>query len=112
MKFKSLDTVVLNKDLSGVGLRKGDLGAVVQVYEPDGLEVEFLTRRGALVTVDNVSFEIAVGEVLGVVSERSMTLFFDTSVQQGPAAAEKIAHQVREIARMACKPSGPGESAL
>ncbi len=35
----------------------------------DGLEVEFLTRRGALVAVDNVSFEIAPGEVLGVASE-------------------------------------------
>ena len=36
------------------GLRKGDLGAVVEVYEPDGLEVEFVTASGrtaALITL-------------------------------------------------------------
>ena len=55
MKYKILDTVVLNKDLLESGLRKGDLGAVVQVYEPDGLEVEFVTASGntqALVTLN------------------------------------------------------------
>lgn len=46
MKFKALDTVVLTKDLPDLGLRRGDLGAVVQVYEPDGLEVEFVTASG------------------------------------------------------------------
>ncbi|NLT75556.1 MAG: DUF4926 domain-containing protein, partial [Planctomycetes bacterium] len=54
MRFKTLDTVVLNKDVSEFGLKQGDLGAVVQVYEPDGLEVEFVTAAGrtqALVTL-------------------------------------------------------------
>jgi hypothetical protein len=54
MKFKQLDTVVLDRDVPESGLRKGDLGAVVQTYEPDGLEVEFVTASGrtqALVTV-------------------------------------------------------------
>ena len=54
MKYKSLDTVVLNTNLPDYGLRKGDLGAVVHVYEPDGLEVEFVTASGkteALVTL-------------------------------------------------------------
>ena len=46
MKFKLLDMVVLNRDLSDHGLRKGDLGAVVHVYEPDGLEVEFVSAAG------------------------------------------------------------------
>ncbi len=46
MKFKTLDTVVLRRDLPDQGLREGDLGAVVQVYEPDGLEVEFVTASG------------------------------------------------------------------
>src|SRR5206468_13096812 len=33
------------------------------------LRVEFPTRRGTLVAVDDVSFDIAAGEVLGVVGE-------------------------------------------
>ena len=55
MKYKTLDTVVLDKDLPDLGLRKGDLGAVVHAYEPDGLEVEFVTASGkteALVTLN------------------------------------------------------------
>ena len=54
MKFKELDTVVLERDLPGEGLRRGDLGAVVHLYDPDGLEVEFVTASGrtqALVTL-------------------------------------------------------------
>jgi hypothetical protein len=54
MGFKALDTVVLNKDLPEFALKKGDLGAVVQVYKPRGLEVEFVTAAGktqALVTL-------------------------------------------------------------
>jgi len=54
MRFKELETVVLNRDLPEQGLRRGDLGAVVQVYEPDGLEVEFVSASGkteALVTL-------------------------------------------------------------
>jgi len=54
MDFKILDTVVLARDLPTYGLRAGDLGAVVEIYEPDGLEVEFVTasgKTGAVVTV-------------------------------------------------------------
>ncbi len=59
MRYEQLDEVVLNKDLPERGLRKGDLGAVVMVYEPDGIEVEFVRVSGqtqALVTlrVDDV----------------------------------------------------------
>ena len=39
MKFKLLDTVVLKHDLPDQRLQEGDLGAVVQTYEPDGLRV-------------------------------------------------------------------------
>jgi hypothetical protein len=55
MRYKVLDTVVLDRDVPQLGLRSGDLGAVVQVYEPDGLEVEFVTASGktqALVTLN------------------------------------------------------------
>ncbi|MGZ5445984.1 MAG: DUF4926 domain-containing protein [Thermoanaerobaculia bacterium] len=54
MKFHTLDTVVLDRDVPQHGLRAGDLGAVVETYEPDGLEVEFVTASGrtqALVTL-------------------------------------------------------------
>ena len=65
MKFKQLDTVVLDRDLPEKGLRKGDLGSVVQTYEPDGLEVEFVTASGrtqALAT-------LRLGDVRGVMDE-------------------------------------------
>ena len=55
MMYKLLDTVVLDRDLPEHGLRNGDLGAVVEVYDPDGLEVEFVTASGrtqALVTLN------------------------------------------------------------
>ena len=54
MDVKVLDTIVLEKDLADYGLKKGDVGAVVETYEPDGLEVEFVTGSGktqALVTL-------------------------------------------------------------
>jgi hypothetical protein len=54
MTYRVLDAVVLNRDLPQHGLRRGDLGAIVEVYEPDGLEVEFVTASGrtvALVTI-------------------------------------------------------------
>ena len=43
---RELDTVVLVRDYPEAGLRAGDLGAVVQVYAPDALEVEFVTASG------------------------------------------------------------------
>ena len=51
MMYHVLDTVVLNRDLREHRLRKGDLGAVVEVYEPDGLEVEFVTASGRTAAV-------------------------------------------------------------
>ena len=54
MKFDKLETIVLARDLPEYGLQEGDLGAVVQLYAPDGLEVEFVTAAGktrALVTL-------------------------------------------------------------
>lgn len=59
MSYQLLDTVVLNRDLPDHGLRKGDLGAVVELYPPDGLEVEFVTGSGRTqavltLTVDDV----------------------------------------------------------
>lgn len=59
MKYQELDEVVLKKDVPDHGLLRGDLGTVVMVYEPDGIEVEFVRVSGktqALLTlrVDDV----------------------------------------------------------
>lgn len=54
MTLQSLDVVVLNEDLPSHGLKRGDLGTVVEVYGPDAVEVEFVTASGrtqALVTL-------------------------------------------------------------
>lgn len=54
MSLKLLDCVVLNIDIPQYNLKKGDVGAVVEIYPPDGYEVEFVTGSGmtqALVTV-------------------------------------------------------------
>ena len=55
MEFRTLDVVVLDRDLANYGLRKGDLGAVVHVYPPDGLEVEFVTAAGKTKAVVTLS---------------------------------------------------------
>lgn len=44
--FRELDTVVLVRDVPEASLRAGDLGAVVHVYAPDAVEVEFATASG------------------------------------------------------------------
>ena len=51
MTYQALDTVVLVHDLPEHGLRRGDLGAVVEVYEGEGLEVEFNTANGGTAAV-------------------------------------------------------------
>ena len=51
MRYRALDTIVLDRDVPDRGLRRGDLGAVVEVYEPDGLEVEFVTASGRTVAL-------------------------------------------------------------
>lgn len=54
MDIKLLDTVVLTKDLPEHKLKCGYIGAVVEVYDPNGYEVEFVTGSGhtqALITL-------------------------------------------------------------
>lgn len=74
MTYRRLDTVVLDRDLPEHGLRKGDLGAVVDIYEPDGLEVEFVTASGgtaALVTLNSQDVRPAADDDLLSVRRRS-----------------------------------------
>ena len=46
MRFRELDTVVLERDVPAHGLKRRDLGAVVEVYQPNSVEVEFVTASG------------------------------------------------------------------
>ncbi len=55
--FKELDTVKLTHDITEHGLKKGDMGAVVTVYNnSESYEVEFVAPDGrtiALLTLDS-----------------------------------------------------------
>ena len=46
MSFKTLDTVVVTTDLPDLGLKRGDVGAVVEVYSESTVEAEFVTASG------------------------------------------------------------------
>ena len=70
MQFALVDPVVLRRDVPEHGLRAGDLGAVVELYENDGLEVEFVQASGqtkALVTLktDDVR-AVSANDILSV----------------------------------------------
>ena len=52
--IKELDTAVLAKDLKGHHLKRGDVGAVLHIYESGkAFEVEFVTGAGETVAVAN-----------------------------------------------------------
>ena len=55
--FKLLDTVALTHDLPASGLRRGDLGAVVEVHAAKALEVEFVAASGRTQALLTLSFE-------------------------------------------------------
>ena len=44
--YKLLDTVALTHDVPSAGLKRGDLGAIVELLEPDAMEVEFVAASG------------------------------------------------------------------
>ena len=44
--FALLDTVALTHDIPSAGLRRGDLGAVVEVHVSGAMEVEFVAASG------------------------------------------------------------------
>lgn len=46
MSYKKLDTVVLVVDLPNLGLKAGDLGAVVELHDDNSLEIEFVAASG------------------------------------------------------------------
>jgi hypothetical protein len=46
MTFRELDTVVLVRDVSEHGLRRGDVGTIVPLHAHDAFEVEFMSASG------------------------------------------------------------------
>lgn len=57
MAIRLLDVVVLTGDHPEHELRSGDLGTVVEVLEPNGLEVEFVTASGRTNAVATLRFD-------------------------------------------------------
>jgi hypothetical protein len=54
MSIKLLDVIMLEADLPLYGLKRGDIGAVVELYDDGAVEVEFVTAGGytqALITL-------------------------------------------------------------
>jgi len=66
--MKKLDTVVLVTEQTDHGLKSGDIGVVVELYDPDGVEIEFVTGSGktqALLTLSRSDVRpIASNEIL------------------------------------------------
>jgi hypothetical protein len=70
VSIKPLDAVVLKSDLPERGLRAGDVGAVVELYGDDGVEVEFVRASGqtkAVVTLKTADVRsVDDGDILTV----------------------------------------------
>ena len=73
MTISLLDMVVLERSLPKAGLRKGDLGTVVEIYPRGGIEVEFVAASGrtqALVTLKAADVRAVGDEDLVAVRHR------------------------------------------
>lgn len=70
MGFSTFDAVVLTHDIPARGLRAGDVGAIVEVYGPDAIEVEFVQPTGqtsAVLTLSPADVRaVASSDVLAV----------------------------------------------
>ena len=52
------DTIVLRRDLPALGLKRGDVGAVVHVYgDGAAVEVEFVAGAGTTVGVETLELD-------------------------------------------------------
>lgn len=55
--FEELENVVLNHSIEKHGLKKGDIGTVVHVYDgKEVIEVEFLTAKGETVAILTLNY--------------------------------------------------------
>ena len=74
MEYRLLDCVVLINDKPRLKLRAGDLGTVVEVYKPGGLEIEFVKASGETLAVVTLSKdEIRPVKPEDIVSVRSLS---------------------------------------
>ncbi len=74
MKYELIDCIVLIHDIPDFKLRAGDLGTVVEIYEPDGIEVEFVKASGETLAVVTLSGdEVRPVESADIVSVRSLS---------------------------------------
>jgi len=68
MKIKLLDTVVLQRNMPDYGIKSGDIGAIVEISEPDTIEVEFINGSGKTQALLTLKIEdvrpIAENEIL------------------------------------------------
>lgn len=77
MTLNPLDVVVLTHDIPAHGLRTGDLGAIVEVYAPDAIGVEFVAASGrtqALLTLQPSDLrEVGDDDLVAVRPSRAAT---------------------------------------
>ena len=70
MTYELLESVVLARDLPEFGLKQGDLGAIVELYPADELEVEFVRASGrtqVVVTVQTADVrKLSDGDLMAV----------------------------------------------
>ena len=66
-QLKLLDMVAVLSSPGAPGIRAGDVGTVVELLPPDGLEVEFLSRDGRTRHIGTLS----IGDVLVLNRERT-----------------------------------------
>jgi len=53
--MKRLDVVALTQDLPALNLHKGQVGTIVEVYEPTVFEVEFVDLQGQTYAVETLN---------------------------------------------------------
>ena len=79
---------------------------VKPLLEVEHLRVEFPTRRGRLLALDDISFQIAPGEILGVVGESGAGKTEATKLVQGVVVLLSITLAAAPVFQRARNPAG------
>ena len=67
---KLLEVVALTRDIDRFGLRKGHIGTVVELFEPDAVMVEFMDKDGYTVALLDLSDSDVRGATTGDLKKR------------------------------------------